>query len=78
MTAAAYHREVTIRVVRPGGIAMRLCAAALTAGAVLSAPVAVPSAAAEPCPDIEVVFARGTNDPPGVGPVGQAFIDSML
>ncbi len=56
---------------------MRLCAAALTAGAVLSAPVAVPSAAAEPCPDIEVVFARGTNDPPGVGPVGQAFIDSL-
>ena len=37
----------------------------------------IPSAAADGCPDIEVVFARGTNDAPGVGPVGQAFIDSL-
>jgi cutinase len=49
----------------------------MTAGAVLSAPVAAPPAAAQPCPDIEVVFARGTGDPPGVGLVGQAFIDSL-
>jgi cutinase len=34
-------------------------------------------AAAGPCPDVEVVFARGTNEPPGVGGVGQAFIDSL-
>lgn len=38
---------------------------------------AVPSAAAEPCPDTQVVFARGTGDPPGVGPVGQAFVDAL-
>lgn len=38
---------------------------------------AIPSAAAGPCPDIQVVFARGTDDPPGVGPTGQAFIDSL-
>lgn len=37
----------------------------------------VPSAFADRCPDVQVVFARGTDDPPGVGPTGQAFIDSL-
>jgi cutinase len=37
----------------------------------------IASAAADPCPDSEVVFARGTGEPPGVGRVGQAFIDSL-
>jgi cutinase len=43
--------------------------------ALLSAPV--PSASAQPCPDVEVVFARGTTEDPGVGPTGQAFVDSL-
>ena len=43
----------------------------------LGAPLAVPIAAAEPCPDVEVVFARGTGEPPGVGGVGQAFVDAV-
>jgi cutinase len=47
------------------------------AGAVLGALIDTPTAAAEACPDIEVTFARGTGDPPGVGLVGQAFIDSL-
>jgi cutinase len=34
-------------------------------------------ASAGPCADVEVVFARGTNEPPGVGSVGQAFVDSL-
>ena len=38
--------------------------------------VAVPAYAA-PCPDVEVVFARGTFEPPGVGGTGQAFVDSL-
>jgi cutinase len=38
---------------------------------------AIPSASADPCPDVQVVFARGTDDPPGVGPTGQAFVDSL-
>jgi cutinase len=38
--------------------------------------VAVPTASAAPCPDVEVAFARGTAEPPGVGGVGQAFIGS--
>lgn len=37
----------------------------------------VPVAAAAPCPDVEVVFARGSGEPPGVGGVGQSFVDSL-
>ena len=37
----------------------------------------LPTAVADPCPDVEVVFARGTTEPPGVGGVGQAFVDSL-
>ena len=47
----------------------------LASWALLSAPP--PSASAQPCPDVEVVFARGTTEPPGVGPTGQAFVDSL-
>ncbi len=37
----------------------------------------IPAATAQPCPDTEVVFARGTGEPPGVGPTGQAFVDAL-
>lgn len=37
----------------------------------------VPAVSAEPCPDVEVVFARGTGEPPGAGRVGQAFVDAL-
>jgi cutinase-like protein len=50
-------------------------AAILTTSALLSAPI--PVASAQPCPDVEVVFARGTSEPPGVGGVGQAFVDAL-
>jgi cutinase len=39
--------------------------------------IAAPSASAAGCPDTEVVFARGTGEPPGVGPTGQAFVDAL-
>jgi hypothetical protein len=39
--------------------------------------IGTPPASAAPCPDVEVVFARGTGEPPGVGPTGQAFVDSL-
>jgi cutinase len=48
----------------------------ISAAAVVSLPVTTP-AAAQPCSDVEVVFARGTNEPPGVGIVGQAFVDAL-
>lgn len=35
------------------------------------------TASAQPCPDVEVVFARGTSEPPGVGRVGQALADQL-
>ena len=43
----------------------------------LSALVDIRHAAAGPCPDVEVVSARGTDEPPGPGSIGQAFIDSL-
>ncbi len=36
-----------------------------------------PAAHADACPAVEVDFARGTGQPPGVGNVGQAFIDAL-
>lgn len=54
-----------------------LSAAAVTAS-ILSLSVShSPVAAAMDCPDVEVIFARGTSDNPGVGFVGKAFIDSL-
>ncbi|MCB0930997.1 MAG: cutinase family protein [Mycobacterium sp.] len=34
-------------------------------------------AAGDPCPDVEVIFARGTGEPAGLGRVGQAFVDAL-
>jgi hypothetical protein len=47
----------------------------MTWAALLGSPS--PPASAQPCPDVEVVFARGTQEPSGVGGVGQAFVDSL-
>jgi Cutinase len=52
-----------------------LIAASAAGWALLIAPV--PTASADPCPDVEVVFARGTTEPPGVGGVGQNFVDTL-
>ncbi len=35
------------------------------------------SASSSACPDIEVIFARGTDDTPGLGTPGQAFVNSL-
>ncbi|MEB3061602.1 cutinase family protein [[Mycobacterium] zoologicum] len=37
----------------------------------------VPAASAADCPDVEVTFARGTGEPPGVGGVGGKFVDAL-
>jgi cutinase len=56
-------------------IARFLCAVVVSSAAVLlSAPV---PASAQPCADVEAVFARGTGEPPGVGGIGQAFVDAL-
>lgn len=50
-------------------------------GGVLAAgligPGAATAQAAESCPDVQVVFARGTAEPAGLGRVGQAFVDDL-
>ena len=40
-------------------------------------PGVAPTAAADDCPDAEVVFARGTDESPGMGRVGDALVDSL-
>ena len=42
----------------------------------LVAPNTPPASAAD-CADAEVIFARGTDEPPGLGRVGAAFVDSL-
>lgn len=54
-----------------------LGSAAATASVTVSGPPGIPAAQADPCPDVEVVFARGTGQDAGVGEVGQAFVDSL-
>jgi cutinase len=55
--------------------------AALAVGAILVGSLAAPTpsanAADDSCPSVEVVFARGTNEAPGVGATGQAFVDAL-
>ena len=50
-------------------------AAVVSAAALLSAPT--PLTSADPCPDVEVVFARGSGEPPGVGGVRGSFVDAL-
>ena len=53
----------------------RLAATAVAAAAMVIAPA--PTAAADPCPDVELVFARGTGEPPGLGRVGDALANTL-
>ncbi len=56
-------------------------AAALVASAAfatpLATPVGTPVAQAVACNDIQVVFARGTKEAPGIGRVGEAFVSDL-
>jgi cutinase len=54
-----------------------LGAVAVLSAALLLVPVGGSVASAERCPDVEVVFARGTAEPPGVGRIGQQFVDAL-
>jgi cutinase len=63
--------------VRANRIVSLLASAMAATSAALYALIGIPSASAAPCPDVEVVFARATTEPPGVGEVGQAFVDAL-
>lgn len=54
-----------------------LLGGAILAAALLGAPLDRPSASADPCPDAQVVFARGSGEPVGPGGVGQAFVNAL-
>ncbi len=62
---------------RSAGRWVGLGAAALVTASGLLATPSAPVAHAFDCPDVEVIFARGTNEPPGLGRVGDAFVDSL-
>jgi cutinase len=50
---------------------------ALVIGAIPTPLMVAPAVSAETCPDVEVVFARGTTEPPGVGGIGHVFVDEL-
>jgi cutinase len=81
--SASVRRNPEILLLRNPLRTVAIAVAVLTTGVVLMAStvvatrVGLPSASADPCPPIEVVFARGTGEPPGIGPVGQSFVDSL-
>lgn len=53
-------------------------AAVVSAIAATTAVLTAAPALAEPaCADVEVIFARGTSEPPGIGRVGQAMVDAL-
>jgi len=61
---------------------LSLAAAVVLAALLLSVPMSlstttlIPSASAA-CPDAEVVFARGRQEPPGVGQIGDALVGAL-
>lgn len=56
--------------------AIVLAASSVTVHVVTPAPL-LPTASAAACPDVEVIFARGRLEPPGVGAVGDALVSSL-
>lgn len=67
------------RLVSSTGAVLSAAAAVLLAPAVLPQQSSgiLPAAHAAPCPDVEVVFARGRIEPPGTGQVGEAFVNAL-
>ncbi|GFG51994.1 cutinase [Mycolicibacterium agri] len=66
-----------MRVTLPRSSARRTAVLAALGTAAAALVGTAPAATADPCPDVEVVFARGTSEPPGIGRVGQAMADTL-
>jgi cutinase len=61
-------------------VALSAIFAAVAVAAIIIGSFAAPpsaNAADDSCPSVEVVFARGTFEAPGVGATGQAFVDAL-
>ena len=64
--------------IKRSALALATAFTAVVAPVVATAPTAgLGLASADDCPNIEVVFARGTNEAPGLGLVGGAFVNSL-
>lgn len=74
-TAQPARRGSVISTAAQSAIFTALAMAATVFGALVG-PIASANAA-DGCADVEVVFARGTNEAPGVGATGQAFVDAL-
>src|SRR5690242_17066140 len=73
----AYTRHISMSITIAAA-AIRAMRIVTTMAAACALSLTVPSVVgAASCPDVEVVFARGTTEPPGVGGIGQAFVDSL-
>lgn len=59
------------------GAGVIAAATLLFAPATVAPAPTVPHASAAPCPDVEVVFARGRLEPAGAGQIGNAFVDAL-
>ena len=70
-------RHISMKTTSAGRATRIVGAVVATAGALPIALIDLPAAGAAPCPEVEIVFARGTTEPPGVGGIGQAFVDSL-
>ena len=70
-------RHISMKTTSAGRATRIVGAVVATAGALPIALIDLPAAGAAPCPDVEIVFARGTTEPPGVGGIGQAFVDAL-
>jgi cutinase len=75
---------VTPLVIRMGRLTVRSTLSTIFAAvamlAILTGAFAAPpsaNAADDSCPTVEVVFARGTFEAPGIGATGQAFVDAL-
>jgi cutinase len=67
------------RYVKRGSVGVSIFALSAAAAAVLATQTeSSPTATAAGCPDVDVSFARGTNDSPGLGDVGKAVTDEMV
>jgi cutinase len=56
---------------------VRLVSSAVSVISAAAALVLAPPVQAAPCPQVEVVFARGRTEPPGVGRIGEAFVGAV-
>lgn len=56
---------------------MRCISGLVALAAPLALLVSVPAAHGAACPDVELIFARGTSEPAGIGRVGQALAEEL-